>query len=549
MSIPQQANCFSGPHRPHRRGQALVEFAIISFVLTAMLMGFLGLIVMGLGSFQNNIASENAGRILDENSVFVRENFVAHFSEPTDNDFFNPTLLDIEDVTARQMYRFMNEYSVDGTVGGPVLYDESRLILSVGDWGNRANLNLPLLNQSLLGQYIFDPDLQIEGQPEQGAYRFPGAIVTNPAGIRTVLVPLLPGPNNTNGIRRTFHVESTDPDSFYPVSQDWVAPVVVGRSPNRDDLQLQVILFHPSQPASTIQLDVERDESGRTISQTPVEADDEVVDGLIGEPPEGYELAPPTSINDRFGASSSRGEFGLGESFAFVTTVRPFRAVFETSSVFRLLRTPVFVKYEADEDAQPFDELQDAFDPLFTGTSDVAVSPFDRDFGAYDFNQDQALEIDRNSLDGQSQELQRYYLDFPIVPPASDDNDYVENVFQLRSNDDGVWRVSVAVEFERTNVVGSASVTVPQWNPNHLLQLWLYKNGVRESLIATHNVTSSHEEPISITGQTAINADEGDVLQVRVLTRSPTPPPSPTEKVRLTGDPDLNWVSFERIEE
>lgn len=531
---------------PRRRGQALVEFAIISFVLSAMLAGLLGIMVLALGSFQNNIATENVGRILDENNVFVRENFVAHFSESTDIDFFDPTLLDIEDVTARQVYRFLNEYPIDGTVDGPVLYDESRLILSVDDWGNRANSDLPLINQSLLGQYIFDPDLQIEGQPEQGAYRFPGAIVTNQAGIRTVLVPLLPGPNNTNGIRRTFHVESTDPDSFYPVSQDWVAPVVIGREPNRDDLQFRVILFHPSQPASTISMDLERDESGRITRQTPIEADDSSVDALIGDPPDGYNLAAPTSINGRFGASSSRGEFGLGESFAFVTTVRPFRAVFETSSVFRLIKTPVFVKYEADEDAKPFPDLKNA-DPSFTNTSDIAVSPFDLGSGAYEPHRDQALEFERNSLNELSQGLQRYYIDFPIVPPASSDNDYVENVFQLRSSDDGLWRVSVAAEFETDDGV----IPRPDWYPNHLLQAWLYKNGVRGPLIATHNVTSPHNESISVVGQTVIDAEEGDVLQVRVLTHRPLPP-LPTSRVyevRLTGDSDSNWISFERIED
>jgi len=51
-------------HRPRRSGQAMVEFAIISFLLTAMLSAFLGLIVLGLGSFQNNLAAESAGRLL-----------------------------------------------------------------------------------------------------------------------------------------------------------------------------------------------------------------------------------------------------------------------------------------------------------------------------------------------------------------------------------------------------------------------------------------------------------------------------------------------------
>lgn len=109
-----------------RSGQAIVEFAIISFVLTAMLAGFLGIIVLGLGSFQNNIAAESAGRLLDEHEVFIEENFFDHFGDPMDPDYLDPTISDFEDVTARQVYRFLNEYPFDQGAPDRRLYDESR---------------------------------------------------------------------------------------------------------------------------------------------------------------------------------------------------------------------------------------------------------------------------------------------------------------------------------------------------------------------------------------------------------------------------------------
>jgi hypothetical protein len=97
--------------------------------------------------------------------------------------------------------------------------------------------------------------------------------------------------------------------------------------------------------------------------------------------------------------------------------------------------------------------------------------------------------------------------------------------------------VSVAAEFEKTDIPNP-------WDVNHVLQLRLYRNGVRERLIATHHVTSEHSEPISMTGEGLIEAKEGDVLQVRVFTQRGG---TGTYEVLLTGDGETNWVSFERI--
>jgi len=361
---------------------------------------------------------------------------------------------------------------------------------------------LPAINQALLGQYIFDPALD--------AYRFPGAVVDNQrTGGKTVLIPLLPNSFNlifepNPGIDRSFYVTSSDPVLFYPVSDDWVAPVVIEKVQNGDDFDFRIIMFHPSQPASTIQIRVNRDENGRPdrdadgFYQFPVEADDDAIDALIGDPPSEYTLTTPVNSSGR--AFPYGGKFGLGESFAFLKTVRPYRAVFETASLFRMGASPITVKYEYAADGNPGPTLANA--------------------------SDQALEFERMVIDRSNVDLRRY-----IVDPSAPD-DFSTNMLKLRPNDDGVWRVSVVAEFE-----------APSWEPNHVLQLRLYKNGASERLITTHNVTSAHSERISITGHAITEAKDGDILQVRVFTERA----SGNYEVLLTGDPASNWVSFERV--
>ncbi len=538
-----------------RRGQALIEFAIISFVLSAILAGLLGILVLGLGSFQNNIASENAGRILDGNAVLIEQNFRNHFSDPIDPDYFDPAQ-DFENITARQVYRFLNEYPIDAD--GRVLYDETWLVMTPTEYFTSRDdddnpLNVPEINLSLLGQYIFDPDLIPDEETEQGAYRFPGAVVRNAANQQTVLVPILPGPGST-GIDRTFHITSTNSNDFYPVSQDWVAPVTIGRT--ADGSGFRVNMFHPSQPASTINMNIVRDAQGDIVSQAPVEADDNAVGNSIGLPPTDYTMSPAASNNPAFGASSSRGEYGLGESYAFVKTVRPFRAVFETSSVFRMgaQLNPILVKYEADETTIPFPTLENE-DVAFTNhTTDVAVDPFVNP-AAYENRGDQVLNFDQQVIDRNGTDLKRFFeTGITIDPPASADNDFVENVLWLLPNDDGVWRVSVSAEFQIFDDPLISSDDAYDWAEPHELELRLYKNGAFERLITRQVVTDDLFDPadaerrVVLQGDVLTDAVEGEILQVRVFTSRPA---SATDlyEVHLTGTPENNWLTFERVQD
>jgi hypothetical protein len=287
-----------------------VEFAIISFVLTAMLAGFLGIIVLGLGSFQNNIAAENAGRLL--NKVLAYD-----LADDPDNDLEN----------AKAVFDRLKDET------NP-LYDEKFLILSPEDYyDSMFKEKLPPINRMLLSSFVYDID--------RVKYRYPGAVVTNSDGEETVLIPLLPNADlgATSGIDRA---NSVAVGSSFPVSSDWVAPVTVAEVEPFDPSvpgkpgYCTLAFFYPSQPGSMVNLDLTRDTNGRIVFQDPVLADDSAVG--LGALPSGYNFASPVTPVD--GASASRGQYGLGETYAFTVAVRPFRLVFETATTFQFEDPP-----------------------------------------------------------------------------------------------------------------------------------------------------------------------------------------------------------------
>ena len=290
-----------------RRGQALLEFAIIAFVMSAMVAGLVGLIVLGLGSFQNNLAAENAGRLLDENE---------HFSA----DAFNELGLDASTADAEDVYRLLTSdvTSPSDPDAGPKLFDESKLILTPAEWFDASlKASLPPLNRYLLASYIYDPDRDV--------HRYPGAVVSGSSG-ETVMVPLLATSMSSKGIDNSLHI---DPATAYPVSDDWVGPVTVQQRSG----VFEIVITYPSQPAAMMSIDLIEDVDGNIVSQTPVIADDSSLS--LSAPPTGYTLSP-ILVADGSAASPSRGDYGLGEDYAFGTKVRPYRRIFESMSVFRL---------------------------------------------------------------------------------------------------------------------------------------------------------------------------------------------------------------------
>ena len=151
-------------------------------------------------------------------------------------------------------------------------------------------------------------------------------MVKNADDVQTVLTPLLKDttPPVAKGIDRALNVSSGDT----PVSDDWVGPVSVSKI---DDETYRVVIFYPSQPGSMLNLELGRDDKGR-LTQTPVEANDSALtlsQPTLSDLPDGYSFDTPASP-----------QYGLGESFAFLKKVRPYRRIFESAAVFRLIPPP-----------------------------------------------------------------------------------------------------------------------------------------------------------------------------------------------------------------
>ncbi|QDS91736.1 hypothetical protein FF011L_04690 [Roseimaritima multifibrata] len=562
----------------HRRGQALVEFAIISFVLSAIVAGLLGIMVLALGSFQNNIAAEGAGRILDQHEALTEANFLTHFE-------LNPQEFSIEDATAQQVYQFLNEFGVDSyerpevdeageqtyeTVDLP-LYDETLLILSIDSWlhlGAPENANkVPAINRLLLPSYIFDPDItSVDGEAEDGAYRYPGAVVTNGDGKPSVLIPLLDDDRDGTtvpGIERTFNIdpdelddEELEGDYAYPVASNWVAPVTVVKCEECGDVDngvaFKLVIFYPSQPASMISLEVVRDAEGRIESQTPVEADDEALETQqsgLATLPTGYEpLTEASDVtleeNSAFGASASRGKYGLGESYAFLMKVRPYRRVFETASVFRLQHDRLIAKYEY------IDEVED---PLNVGETVAVSRQLQDDIPEALMFLNPLIERDFDSLADDSL-ASRLRLVRPNSSMVGNENIQLT----VPQSGKGAWRVVVAAEIEPRELGQS-------WLEGHVLEIRVYRNDTFVQLIAAQTLVPPIAEPIpqsgdqtgdetgdgtedetedkiQLVGQAVIDAEPKDVIQVRIYSKRPD---DATYDVQLTGAPERNWVTYE----
>jgi hypothetical protein len=202
---------------------------------------------------------------------------------------------------------------------------------------------------------------------------------------------------------------------------------------------------------------------------------------------------------------------------------------------------PVIVQYSAGGTSIPLEDEMDVMP-----TSDIAVDPpFDRTNGAYETgNRDQSLNFESPVIF--NSRLPRYFVDFPISPAASADNDFVRNVFRLLADDDGVWRVRVSAEFERK---GGAN-----WADNHELAIRLYINGIAYRIggdlaeIARVSLNAGASNVVLLQDEIFVRAQGGDVLQVRVFTDDQSSNTSTSNyDVELTGTPARNWVSFERI--
>ncbi|QDU16194.1 hypothetical protein CA11_40230 [Gimesia maris] len=301
-----------------RRGQVLLEFAVVAFILTFLLGAMLA---FGFLFFSANILQQAA------------------------------------DVGAQELAR--TPFSPDGTFKTDLVdvnkgvFSEADLVVPVGT--NPATL--PLINQLLFSIYIYDPDIDM--------IRYPGTLVTNGDGDQTVVIAVV-GPGNRDsetGVETIteWHrvVEEIIPpgQATVPYSGPYSGPYsVLATTAQQGGLgqpgMVALRINYPYQSAGLVAY-VHTDSGGNIINppdtigadgvlNVPVIADDSqvTVDNTATFPDgetlsaAGYTLVNPTA-NPNIGASPNRGTYGFGEAQAFLTTVRPYRKVLTAQGIYR----------------------------------------------------------------------------------------------------------------------------------------------------------------------------------------------------------------------
>ena len=283
--------------RSSRSGQALLEFAIISFVFLFLVAAVLS---FGLLLFSANTLQQAA-------DVGAQE--LARHPEAPNTDFY--TALD-----------------------NSGLYDEADLVVPVGTDVN----SLPLINRLLFPLYIFDPDID--------QLRYPGALVTRQSdGELTVVIPIITTSDAASGSQQITQwvrvvEEVTDSTGVGPYKLD-SAPT------NIDPGMVALQINYPYQSASLVAYEYRSgDASGAVVEpidalgkddifNVPVAADDTAVsDSTDFLSDNGYTLAN-TPTDPDIDAYPHRGTYGLGTQVAHTTFVRPYRKVVSAQAIYR----------------------------------------------------------------------------------------------------------------------------------------------------------------------------------------------------------------------
>ncbi|TWT58846.1 TadE-like protein [Thalassoglobus neptunius] len=291
--------------RSLRSGQALIEFAVIAFVMTFLLGAILA---FGFLFFSANVLQQAA------------------------------------DVGAMELSRhpFAPVGTFDEALEGSGLYSEASLVVVPGTDPE----TLPLINRLLYSTYIYDPDID--------RVRYPGTLVTNVDGDLTVVIPLVgfgnrdssTGAETISEWRRVVEEVLPAGASEGPFALD--SPTPGSLEPGMVALRINF----PYQSAALVAY-IQSDSDGNIVrpadtvglngvQNIPVTADDASVTGAASATfpngqtlaAAGYILVDP-SANPNFGAGPHRGTYGFGEAKAFATTVRPYRKVISAQGIYR----------------------------------------------------------------------------------------------------------------------------------------------------------------------------------------------------------------------
>ncbi|MEZ6066743.1 MAG: pilus assembly protein [Planctomycetaceae bacterium] len=299
-----------------RRGQAIVEFAVIAFLLTILLGAML---TFGFLLFGANVLQQAA-------DVGAME-LARHPDAPTAT--FQSALTNSD------------------------LYSEAELVVPVGT----DPADLSLINRLLFPLYIYDPDLDM--------VRYPGTVVTNGDDDMTVVIPII-GPGNRDATTAPGSIATTGADTISEWRRVVEEVVPTGESAGPYSMtatpaelgglaqpgMVALRINYPFQSAALVAY-VHTDQVGDvlappdTIGQddvrsVPIGADDGAVNGAAAATfPDGQTLAAAgytlvnPAANPSFGASAHRGTYGFGEVQAFLTTVRPYRKVLSAQGIYR----------------------------------------------------------------------------------------------------------------------------------------------------------------------------------------------------------------------
>lgn len=283
--------------RTHRRGQALVEFAIVAFVLT-FLVG--AMLAVGLLLFGANVVQQAA-------DVGAQE--LARLPLPDTVTSFDAALADPQ-VSSQ-------------------IYDERYLVvdlerdLAPGQTVDDFFASKPLVNRLLRPAMVVDiVDL---GNGPTRALRYPGALARNASGQTTVVVPVVTG-RNADGVEtlawRKVLEEVVDPKDLTgtPFSQDIISLRI---NYPYQSAALVAVRYEdaggtPVDPVSALSQDV--------FNRPVVAADDQV---SVGALPGGYTLITNASVSGTYA-----GAYGLGVAHAFTTQVRPYRKLVSMQGVY-----------------------------------------------------------------------------------------------------------------------------------------------------------------------------------------------------------------------
>ncbi|QDU04420.1 TadE-like protein [Gimesia chilikensis] len=293
-----------------RRGQVLLEFAVVAFLMTLLLGAILA---FGFLFYSANIVQQAA-------DVGAQELARTPFSPDSS---FKTDLVDIN----------------------KGVFSEAALVVPVGT----DPATLPLINQLLFLVYIYDPDIDM--------IRYPGTLVTNGDGDQTVVIAVI-GPGHRNAVTGVEEITEWHRvvEEIIPSGQTAGPYSVLATAAQQGGLgqpgMVALRINYPYQSAGLVAY-VHTDEGGNIINPSdtigadgvlnvPVIADDSQVTGAnTAMFPDGdtlsaagYTLVNPTA-DPNIGASPNRGTYGFGEAQAFLTTVRPYRKVITAQGIYR----------------------------------------------------------------------------------------------------------------------------------------------------------------------------------------------------------------------